>query len=139
MTPNCSSYGTTACWSYALKRAVSRPPICNHGPLTLTVPCLRAKQSAMMRPFHVLVLLLCGAVALSACASRSEIEAGRLAKEQAAQAEDDATCRSTNAKPGEPAYEACRQELATKRAARAEIDYQKAREFDRVLGGLNEF
>jgi len=60
-------------------------------------------------------------------------------KEEAAKAEDDAACRSTNAKPGEAAYEACRQERETKRATKAEIDYQKARDFDRVLGGLNEY
>ena len=79
------------------------------------------------------------AVALAGCASRGDIEAGRLAKEEAANAEDDAQCRKTNAEPGDAAYEACRQERATKRATKAEIDYQKARDFDRVLGGLNEF
>lgn len=61
-----------------------------------------------------------------------------MAKEEAAKAEDDAQCRRTNAGPGEAAYEACRQELEMKRATKAEIDYQKARDFDRVLGGLNE-
>ncbi len=96
-------------------------------------------QATVMRSFPVLVAWLTLAIALTACAPRSEIEAGRLAQEEAAKAEDDAKCRSTNAKPGEPAYEACRQELATKRAAKAEIDYQKARDFDRVLGGLNEY
>ena len=75
---------------------------------------------------------------LRSTSTASDIEAGRLAKEEAAKAEDDAKCRSANAKPGEPAYEACRQELATKRAANAEINYQKARDFDRVLGGLND-
>ena len=105
----------------------------------MTVPCLGAKQPMMMRPLLVPLALLSLATALTACASRSEIEAGRLAKEEAAKAEDDAQCRSRNAKPGEPAYEACRQELATKRATKAEIDYQKARDFDRVLGGLNEY
>ncbi|MEM7397650.1 MAG: hypothetical protein AAF354_01780 [Pseudomonadota bacterium] len=92
----------------------------------------------MIRPVLVLVTLTSLAISLSACASRSDIEAGRLAKEQAAKAEDDAKCRSANTKPGEPAYETCRQQLATKRAAQVEIDYQKARDFDRVLGGLNE-
>jgi len=93
----------------------------------------------MTRWLLVLAALTSLALSVSACASRSEIEAGRLAKEEAAKAEDDAKCRSANAKPGEPAYEACRQELATKRATQAEIDYQKARDFDRVLGGLNEY
>ncbi|MDJ0512848.1 MAG: hypothetical protein QNJ62_05325 [Methyloceanibacter sp.] len=92
----------------------------------------------MTRSLLVLVALTSLAISVTACASRSEIEAGRLAKEQAAKAEDDAKCRSANTKPGEPAYEACRQQLATKRAAQAEIDYQKARDFDRILGGLNE-
>jgi hypothetical protein len=102
------------------------------------MPCLAFKQ-LIMRPFPVLVAWLALAIVMTACASRSEIETGRLAQEEAAKAEDDAKCRSTNAKPGESAYEACRQELATKRAAKAEIDYQKARDFDRVLGGLNEY
>ena len=101
------------------------------------MPCLAPKH-LKMRPFPVLVTWLALGIALTACASRSDIEAGRLAKEEAAKAEDDAKCRSANRKPGEPAYEACRQELATKRAAKAEIDYQKARDFDRVLGGLND-
>ncbi len=101
------------------------------------MPCLAPKH-LKMRPFPVLVTWLALGIALTACASRSDIEAGRLAKEEAAKAEDDAKCRSANAKPGEPAYEACRQELATKRAANAEINYQKARDFDRVLGGLND-
>jgi len=105
----------------------------------LTVPCLGAKQLAMMRLFPAVLALLLLPAAVSACASRGDVEAGRLAKQEAAQAEDDAKCRSTNAKPGEPAYEACRQELASKRAAKAEIDYQKARDFDRVLGGLDEY
>ena len=105
----------------------------------MTVPCLGAKQIAMSRQFPFLAVIISLAIALSACASRSEIESGRLAKEEAAKAEDDAECRSTNAKPGEAAYEACRQELETTRATKAEIDYQKARDFDRVLGGLNEY
>ncbi len=104
----------------------------------MTVPCLTPKHSKM-KSFSLLVAWLGVALALTACASRSDIEAGRLAQQEAAKAEDDAKCRSTNAKPGEPAYEACRQELATKRATKAEIDYQKARDFDRVLGGLNEY
>lgn len=93
----------------------------------------------MLRPFLVPLALVSLAIAVPGCASRSDIEAGRLAKEDAANAEDDAQCRRTSAEPGEAAYEACLQERATKRAARAEIDYQKARDFDRVLGGLNEF
>lgn len=93
----------------------------------------------MMRRFIVPTALLSLVLALPACASRGEVEAGRLAKEEASKAEDDAACRSANTKPGEPAYESCRQDLAAKRANKAEIDYQKARDFDRVLGGLNDF
>lgn len=105
----------------------------------MTVPCFGPKQRAMMRSFFVLVALTSLVASLAACASRDEIAAGRLAKEEAANAADDAKCRSANTKPGEAAYEACRQELAAKRAVQTEIDYQKARDFDRVLGGLNEY
>ncbi|ODR98583.1 hypothetical protein AUC68_09260 [Methyloceanibacter methanicus] len=92
----------------------------------------------MVRRFFIPAALLSLALVLSACASRGEVEAGRLAKEEAFKAEDDAKCRSADMTPGEPAYEACRQDLAAKRAQKAEIDYQKARDFDRVLGGLND-
>ena len=90
-----------------------------------------------MKRLAFLAVLLPLSTALSACATRGEIEADRKAAEEAHKAEDDATCRATNTKPGETAYDACRQELATKRAKKAVIDYQKARDFDRVLGGLD--
>lgn len=92
----------------------------------------------MMKPLIIPAALLSLAVALSACATSSELEAGRVAQEDAVAAEDDAKCRSANAEPGEPAYETCRQQLAAQRARKASIDYQKARDFDRVLGGLDD-
>lgn len=70
---------------------------------------------------------------LFACASREEIHAERVAKQATAEAEDDTACRDQGA-PGSPAYDACRKTLAAQRARKAEIDYQKARDFDRVLG-----
>ncbi len=99
---------------------------------------MRLKQPPMMRRLGFLAVLLPLSIALSACAARGDIEADRKAAEEAHKAEDDAKCRAKNTKPGEAAYDACRQELATKRATKAVIDYQKARDFDRVLGGLDD-
>lgn len=61
-----------------------------------------------------------------------------MAKQAANEAQDDAKCRSADVEPGSPEYDACRQGLAAQRAKQAEIDYQKARDFDRVLGGLDD-
>ena len=104
----------------------------------MTGPSLRPKQPPMMRRLGLLALLLPLLMALSACATRGDIETDRKAAEEAHKAEDDAKCRATSTKPGETAYDACRQDLATKRAKKAVIDYQKARDFDRVLGGLDD-
>ncbi|MEM7192052.1 MAG: hypothetical protein AAF405_04145 [Pseudomonadota bacterium] len=91
----------------------------------------------MKRHWTFLVGLLPLALMLSACATRGDVEARRAADEQAFKAEDDAKCRGANMKPGETAYEVCMQDLARQRAQKAEINYQKARDFDRVLGGLD--
>jgi len=92
----------------------------------------------MMRRLAFLAVSVPLSISLSACATRGDIEADRKATEEAHKAEDDAKCRATNTQPGETAYDACRQDLATKRAKKAVIDYQKARDFDRVLGGLDD-
>ena len=78
-----------------------------------------------------LVLPVCGVV--FGCADRQEIRAEGVAQEAAATAEDDAGCDAKGA-PGTPEYDACRQEAAAKRAQKTEIEYQKRRYFDRVLG-----
>jgi hypothetical protein len=88
---------------------------------------------AMVRKFLILIALLPLWASLLACASREEIRAQRAAQQVAAEAEDDATCRGQGA-PGSAAYDACRKTLNAQRAQKAEIDYQKARDFDRVLG-----
>lgn len=88
---------------------------------------------AMVRKSLILVALLPLWAGLFACASREEVRAERVAQQAAADAEDDATCRGKGA-PGSAAYDACRQNLAAQRAQKAEIDYRKRREFDRVLG-----
>ena len=75
---------------------------------------------------------------LFACASGEDLQSERVAKQAANEAEDDAKCRSANTGPGSEAYETCRQDLAGQRARQAEINYQKARDFDRVLGGLDD-
>ncbi len=87
----------------------------------------------MVRKSLIVILLLPLWVGLFACASHDDIQAERVAKQAAADAEDDTTCRKQGA-PGSPAYDTCRKTLAAKRYEKAQIDYQKARDFDRVLG-----
>ena len=91
----------------------------------------------MIRNALILALLLPFVVGLSACASREEVQAGRVAQQAAQDAEDDTACRDAG-EPGSETYETCRSDRAAKRARQAEIDYQKARDFDRVLGGLDD-
>lgn len=76
---------------------------------------------------------------LFACTSREDLQAERVAQQSANEAEDDAKCRAATAEAGSESYETCRRDLEAQRARQAEIDYQKARDFDRVLGGLNDF
>jgi hypothetical protein len=87
----------------------------------------------MVRKSLILAALLPVCAGLFACASREEVHDARVAKQATADAEDDATCRSKGA-PGSAPYDACRKNLAAQRAQKAEIDYRKARDFDRVLG-----
>lgn len=100
---------------------------------TITAPSFWASNMAMVRKSLILTALLPLWVGLFACASREEIHAERVARQVAAEAEDDTTCRRQGA-PGGAAYDACRKTVAAQRARKAEIDYQKARDFDRVLG-----
>ena len=92
----------------------------------------------MIRTTLILTALLSLSAGFSACASREEIQAGRTAQQAVNQAEDDARCREAGSEPGSEAYDRCRQNLSAQRARQAEIDYQKARDFDRVLGGLDD-
>jgi hypothetical protein len=91
----------------------------------------------MVRKALILAVLLPFGVGLSGCASGEDIQAERVAKQAATEVEDDAKCQAGGA-PGSAAYDACRQGLASQRSKKAEIDYQKARSFDRVLGGLDD-
>jgi hypothetical protein len=104
---------------------------------TITTPSFRCSNAAMVKKALISALLLLLTVGLFACGDREEIQADRVAKQVATDAEDDARCRDQGA-PGSPAYDACRQDLAAERAQKAQIDYQKARDFDRVLGGLDD-
>ncbi len=88
---------------------------------------------AMVRKSLILAALLPLGAGLFACASREEIQAQRVAKQVAVEAEDDTTCRRQGPPDSAP-YDACRKTLAAQRAQKAEIDYRKARDFDRVLG-----
>jgi hypothetical protein len=92
----------------------------------------------MIRRLVILAALLPLWAGLFSCASREELKAERVATQAAAEAADDAKCRAADLEPGSEAYELCRQERATSRARQEEIDYQKARDFDRVLGGLDD-
>jgi hypothetical protein len=80
-----------------------------------------------------LALMTALVAGLAACGDREEIRAERLAEQSAA---DEAACQAQGA-PGSAEYDACRQGLEAQRAQKAEIEYQKRRDFDRVLGGLD--
>jgi len=103
----------------------------------MTPPSLTCSNGTMIRNALMLAVLLALGAGLFACASREEIRAEREAQRVATDAEDDTTCRAEG-EPGSPPYTACRQNLAAQRARQGEIDYQKARDFDRVLGGLDD-
>lgn len=91
----------------------------------------------MIRIALMLIFLLPLGAGLFACASREEVQAERAAKQVAADAEDDTACRAAG-EPGSKDYDACRADKTAKRARQSDIDYQKARDFDRVLGGLDD-
>jgi len=77
-----------------------------------------------------LILPLLGA---AGCADREQIRAKQVADETEAASGDDAACRPKGA-PGTKPYDDCRKELAAARAERSAVQYQKRRDFDRVLG-----
>lgn len=91
----------------------------------------------MIKKALILAALAPVLLGLFACASREELQAERVAKQAASEAEDDAKCRAAS-NPGTPEYDNCRQDRAAERARQADIDYQKARDFDRTLGGLDD-
>jgi hypothetical protein len=91
----------------------------------------------MVRYALILALVLSFGTAGIGCADREEIHAERMAQQAATNAEEDSACRARGA-PGSGEYDACRQDLAAQRAQKADIDYQKRRDFDRVLGGLDD-
>ena len=77
-----------------------------------------------------LLLLLLGA---AGCADREQIRAKQVAEEADAASADDASCRPKGA-PGTKPYDECRQQLVQARAEKNAVQYQKRRDFDRVLG-----
>jgi len=91
----------------------------------------------MVRKAFILALFVPLAAGFSGCADREKVQADRVAQRVNQEAEDDAACRAKG-QPGSADYDACRQGLANERARKAEIDYQKRRDFDRVLGGLDD-
>jgi len=105
--------------------------------MTMNPPSLWTSNAPMVRRALILALVLPLGTGLSGCADREEIRAERVAQQTAADAEDDANCRAKGARGSEP-YTACRQGLAAQRSQKAEIEYQKRRDFDRVLGGLDD-
>lgn len=91
----------------------------------------------MIKMASMLIVLLSLGAGLFACASREEVQAERVAKQVAGDAEDDTACRNAG-EPGSKAYDTCRADKTAERARQADIDYRKARDFDRVLGGLDD-
>lgn len=70
---------------------------------------------------------------LQACADRGQREAQKMAEQAEQAVADDAACQQKG-KPGTEPYDTCRKDLADARARKDAIQYQKARDFDRVLG-----
>jgi hypothetical protein len=81
------------------------------------------------------LLVLPIGLALPACANKNQFPADQMAEQAATGQADDDACRDKGA-PGSETYNACRKGLADARAQAqaAAIKYQKARDFDRVLG-----
>ena len=79
------------------------------------------------------IALLLPLLGAAACADREQIRAKQMATEADAASADDAACRPKGPQGTKP-YDDCRQQLAEARAARSAVQYQKARDFDRVLG-----
>jgi hypothetical protein len=74
--------------------------------------------------------LALAAASLIGCGDR-QLRATQM--DEGAAAEDDAKCREKG-EPGTEFYDECRKTLAEARAQRGAIQYEKARDFDRVLG-----
>ena len=79
------------------------------------------------------IALLLPLLGAAGCADREQIRAKQVAEEADAASADDASCRPKGA-PGTKPYDECRQQLAQARAERNAAQYQKRRDFDRVLG-----
>ena len=84
-----------------------------------------------MRFVLTVIVLLIPAVLAPGCATQNQ--AALAEKQAAAESEDDATCREKSGE-NEAAYNACRRALAEERAQQAEVQEQRRRDFDRVLG-----
>jgi hypothetical protein len=80
-----------------------------------------------------MITLLMPMLGVAACADREQIRAREVAEEAQAASADDAACRPKGT-PGTQPYEECRKGLAQARAERSAAQYQKNRDFDRVLG-----
>lgn len=89
---------------------------------------LRVMPKAVLIAFLLLPLF-----GTAGCADREQIRAKQVAEETEAASADDAACRPKGA-PGTKPYDDCRKELAQARAERSAVQYQKRRDFDRVLG-----
>jgi hypothetical protein len=85
----------------------------------------------MTRILPVATLGLTLAASLIGCGDREQLRATQM--DEASAAEDDARCREKG-EPGTEFYDECRKALSEARAQRSAIQYQKARDFDRVLG-----
>ena len=70
---------------------------------------------------------------LQACADREQLATKQVAEQADLAAADDVRCREKG-EPGTEPYNDCREALAAERAKRNAVQYQKARDFDRVLG-----
>ncbi len=79
------------------------------------------------------IALLASLIGALGCADREPLRAKQMAAEADAASADDAACKPKGA-PGTKPYEECRQQLAEARAQKNAIEYQKHRDFDRVLG-----
>ncbi len=87
----------------------------------------------MAKASIIACLLLPIAAALPACADRNQVHADQMAEQSSLNQTDDEACRGKG-QPGSNGYNECRKGLADARAQQSAIKYQKARDFDRVLG-----
>ena len=84
-----------------------------------------------MRVHLIALILLLPVAATQGCATK---DPAALAEEHAkTESDDDAACREKGAADSK-AYQACRETLANARTQQNAVRYQKARDFDRVLG-----